>query len=156
MLTILDDISAQLPDVVAIATPPVGDLGWGSDLSCTDDLDPTMSEILGSDPLAVAQANYRRLRTTPGELLDDPDYGKDIDAYIQQGMTAAALQRIPAEVTAELQQDDRNNNVRANLTKTTDGAYRLDVSADSVVGPYSLTLALTDAGALLDAIHGTK
>ena len=153
MQTILDDIDANLPTLARIYQPTGADVGFGSDLSCTDDVSPTFETISGDEPLAVAQAAYRRLRTAIGELLDDPDYGCDIEAYIQRGLTPQVLQELKIGAQAELLTDDRIATVDVNLTSTDPTTYLLDIRCTSTQGPFSLTFELTDAQAALSAIQ---
>lgn len=144
--------TAELARVVAM---PTGDLGFGSDLSCTDDLTANMLEIPGDSPLAVAQANFRRLTTARGTVPDDPDYGLDVREFLNHGLTQKSLQEIPGQVRGELGKDDRND--RASLTvEMTIGpdfkSFELMVRAQAATGPYSFTLAVVDGAALLKEI----
>lgn len=144
MQTILDQIASAT--LLPLGTAPTGDVGFGADLDCADDLTDTFGEVSG--PIAVAQANYRRLITGPGEILDDPDYGYDLSTLIQRPLLRETLLQIPSRIEQELLLDDRNLSVEVALTgEGTD--LTIDVRVESASGPYTLTLGLTDSALLL-------
>jgi phage baseplate assembly protein W len=151
--TILDNLQSQLPDVARIFQPSGADVSFGSDLSCADDVTLTFDTVAGDDPMAVAQSAYRRLRTAIGELLDDPDYGCDIDAYLQRGLTPQTLQQLKTDIQAELLTDDRIATVDCQITPTDGANFILTILCTSAQGPFSLTFDLTDAQAALSAIQ---
>jgi hypothetical protein len=140
--------------------PPDGtDLGYGSDLWCVDDLKETMDEIPNSDsPLAIAQANYRRLRTSRGQLYDDLDYGLDIRSFVNKGVTVAELQSIAGQIRNELLKDDRNESIVVTMTPNESNfpgtGYEIRIDGVTAQGPFTLTLALTDADVLIKEIQG--
>ena len=153
MQSILDNIQAQLPDIARSFQPAGADVVFGSDLSCLDDVTPTFDTVAGDDPMAVAQSAYRRLRTAIGELLDDPDYGCDIDAYIQRGLTSQTLQQLKTDIQAELLTDDRIATVDCQITPTDGADFVLTILCTGSQGPFSLTFELADAQAALSAIQ---
>lgn len=119
---------------------------FGSDLSCTDDLDDVAREISGQDVLA--QAIYRRLTTPRGQLLDDPDYGIDVRSFLSRGIDAGKLREIEGTIRQEVLKDERVANVTAQasidyrsysmtvslIVTTGEGPFRLvfDITADTV------------------------
>jgi len=152
-----DKIAEYTAQLRREVSPPTGDLGFGGDLSCTDDLTSDMAEIDGDSPLAVAQSNYRRLTTAHGTLPDDPDYGRDVREFLNRGLTRLSLQEIPGQIRGELVKDDRNdpNKLSINMAIAADfKSFSLDIRGETARGPYSLTLAVTDGGVLLKEIQG--
>lgn len=115
---------------------------FGSDLSCTDDLDPGAKEVSGED--ALAQALYRRLTTPRGQLIDDPDYGLDIQSFLHRGITAGELRGIEGAIRAEVLKDDRVANFTAKAT-TSDGGASMEVNLviTTGTGPFRLIFQLT-------------
>jgi hypothetical protein len=159
MSFLLDQIALRVAVLVPITPAPTGDLGFGSDLSCVDDITSDAAELSGSDPLLVAQAAYRRLITARGALPDDADYGLDVRGMFGKALTRQAQIEIPGRVRAELEKDDRIVPETLQITITPTGGlahadFDLDVQGETALGPFSLTLALTDAGALLKEIRG--
>lgn len=159
MSILTDQIAANVAALVPLVAFPSGDLGFGSDMSCTDDITADAAELDGSDPLVVAQANYRRLTTPRGALPDDADYGFDVRGFCGKPLTKKALTEIPGQVRAELQKDDRNLDASIVVTVTptggiANGDFDLEVKGETALGPYTLTLAVTDADVLVKEIRG--
>lgn len=157
-MTIVQDKIAEYTAALSRIVPvPTGDLGFGADLSCTDDITHDAAELPGDSPLAVAQANYRRLTTPHGSVPDDPDYGLDVRGFLNRGLTQKSLQEIPGQVRGELRKDDRNDpsNLVVTMTILPDfKSFDLDIRAQAATGPYTLTLAVTDGGVLVKEISG--
>lgn len=115
---------------------------FGTDLSCTDDLDETMKEISGQDVLA--QAIYRRLTTPRGQLIDDPDYGIDVRSFLSRGVDAGKLHEIEGTIRQEVLKDERVANVTAKATidyKTYSITVSLIVTTGD--GPFRLVFSIT-------------
>ena len=128
---------------------------YGSDLAGTDDLDPFMTELDGTDVLVVAQAIYRRLTTAKGSLIEDPDYGLDVRAFLRKAMTPAYLASIPGQIENEITKDDRITNVVVRMTDNGDSTFDLDVSGETADGEFTLTAAVSADGVILKEIQGS-
>ena len=153
-MTIVDDTLAELIAAIPrVMAAPTGDLGFGSDLSCRDDLTQNMVEVPGDSIQAVAEANYRRITTPRGSLLDDPDYGIDVREFLHQPATTQRQSEIAAIIRAELLKDDRNDEISVSLQSTNAGRdWTIYIDGQTAEGPFSLTIALTDGAALLKDI----
>jgi hypothetical protein len=90
---------------LTIASPSGTPVGYGHDLSCTTDLDPSMLEVDGLQ--CLSQALFRRIITPRGTLIDDPNYGVDLTGYLNDDLGPADLARIGASVDAEFAKDER-------------------------------------------------
>lgn len=157
MTIVHDKIAEYTAQLAREVAPPTGDLGFGTDLSCTDDLTSDMAEIGGDSPLAVAQAMYRRLTTAHGTVPDDPDYGLDVRDFLNRGLTRLSLQEIPGQIRGELRKDDRIEPTTLSIDMTISADFKsfsLDIRGEAAAGPYSLTLAVTDGAVLLKEIQG--
>lgn len=152
MSIVSDAIAEFTAELVQLVDTPTGDLGFGSDLSCTDDLTEDAAELPGDSPLAIAQSNYRRLRTPRGTVRDDPDYGIDLCMFLHEPMTPSRQIEVGGIIRSELLKDDRNESVDVTLTPR--GLRDLDISIRGTLaagGTFSLTMALV-GGALLEEI----
>ena len=87
------------------STAKLQQVNYGSDLSCLNDLDPSMLETSGLHMLA--QALCRRLITPRGTLIDDANYGFDLRQFLGDDLAPADVARISAGVDAELVKDER-------------------------------------------------
>lgn len=115
---------------------------YGSDLWCENDIDETASELPSTNPLLVAQANYRRLSTERGTLIDDPDYGFDLLGLVHHGVTQDFLASIPGQVRNELLKDDRNETVEVQVSNVTARAFDIEIRGTTATGPFELVMAL--------------
>jgi hypothetical protein len=131
---------------------PLVDLGYGSDLSCVDDVTESMSELDGSDITLVIQSNYRRLTTPRGSLPDDPYYGYDLAMLLNSGMTRVGIQGVADQIRAELEKDDRNDSIDVTLTQVTSREWKVSVTGETSEEPWEMTIAVVDGTSLLDSI----
>ena len=157
LATVITDGLASLDRVLDAPAEP---FGYGSDLYCDSDLIEAMTEIDGSDSLVLAQAILRRLDCPRGGLPDDPDYGIDLRGFLNEGTSFRDLDSIGSQINAEISKDDRVTAAsKATVTRNATGS-ELNVSirivpADPAFKPFRLTLAVTSAAIILQAIEAT-
>jgi hypothetical protein len=156
MTIVHDKIAEFTAELEREVETPSGDLGYGSDLSCTDDITPDADEIPGDSLRALAESNYRRVTTRRGSIPDAPDDGVDINDYLNQGITPEKLAEIPGILKNELEKDDRNEpgSVAVVMTPTGADTYDIAISGTAAAGPFSLTFAVKDGEATLKEING--
>lgn len=112
---------------------------FGTDIACTEDLDPTLDLVHGG--AALAQAIVRRLSTPRGALLDDPDYGYDVRALLCDEVTSTSLIAAKAAIANEVEKDERVFMCSAELAfdhRTSKLRFRLSVTTSR--GPFRLVL----------------
>lgn len=124
---------------------------FGGDLDCAEDLTAEMREVSG--PIALAQNVYRRLSTPRGMVIDAPDYGRDLRAYLHKGLTPTEQTGIPGEVRAEILKEERIENAEVQVTAFVDEAMTLAIRCESAEGPFSLTLDVTAAAVVLAEVR---
>ncbi len=117
-------------------------IDFGSDLMCATDLDPMMRELAADDTRLVAEACLRRLHTTRGGLIDDPDYGFDVRELLRSPMTRAQLAGVPARIRAELAKDDRILTLDVDVRQTAAELF-VSIHAETDIGPFDLTGPIT-------------
>lgn len=114
---------------------------YGSDISTFPDLDGTFTSISGTR--VVCEAIARRLWTPRGSLLGSPNYGIDLQAWLNEAMDAdsvAALQRL---VRAELAKEERLAGVVVAASFDFEAStLTLQIAANLVTGE-SFSLVLT-------------
>jgi hypothetical protein len=142
--------TALLTREVPTPTPP---FGWGADVSCDRDLEEGMPEVFGD--LALAQALVRRLDCPRGALPDDGDYGIDLRANLNRGLTVTEVRGLAGSIRSELTKDDRVDTVAVTVAPTPAGeVIRVSIQVTprdaALGGPFSLTLAVTDGGVLVE------
>ncbi len=155
MTTVMQDVIAEeLAKLERTMDAPAAPFGYGSDLSCADDLAADMAEVDGFSTLALAQAIVRRLDCPRGGLPDDPDYGIDLRSYVNRGTTRDGILALAGAVRSEIEKDDRVDRVAVTVTPLPTGqalGVRLVVTpADPSLGGFALTLAVTSAQVVID------
>lgn len=150
-------VQSAIDEGLAVLTPlvraPVAPLGYGSDLSCAEDLTETMEELAGDNVLVLGQALLRRLDTPRGSLVDDQDLGLDVRGYLNSGTTDRELRALEGAIGIEWRKDDRVRVADVTAALADDGSemtIRGRVTpADPTKAPFTITLAATDLGVLL-------
>lgn len=158
MTTVVQNfIAAELAAAERLMDAPVAPFGYGSDLSCADDLSPDMAEVDGFSTLALAQALVRRLDCPRGGLPDDPNYGIDLRSYANRGVTSDDVRALAGAIRSELEKDDRVDGVAVIVMPSTTGqslAVTLAVTpVDPNLGGFSLTLAVTSATTVIEEMR---
>lgn len=148
ILAVLATVPAG-PEPIA---PAVDD--HGSDLSCGTDITVDAKELIGDDPLIVAESDVRRLTTDRGTLPDDPDVGHNLEQYIQKPMTPAEVATIAGQVRGELLKDDRHETLNVWTTGQTTSNLLVHIRGTTAKGPFRLVMAITDAGVAVKEIYG--
>lgn len=121
---------------------------FGTDIYGATGIDPTGRNVTGT--LLLSQAIARRVTTRRGWVLGAPDYGIDVGDYIGQDITDSDLPRINAEVTAEIEKDDRVFTVTVTTSLSSSGTtgapktMKMGIDGTSAPGPFRLVLAVSD------------
>lgn len=114
---------------------------YGTDLSCVTDLDPAGLEVSGRT--CLAQAIARRLQTPRGGLIDDPNYGFAVTAFLNDDLTARDLALIASNVQAECVKDERVISASATVTLSAAGVLTVAINLVDFVGPFRLVLGVS-------------
>lgn len=110
-------------------------ISLGSDLSCVSDLDPGGAEV--SEKLLLAQALARRLTTPRGRLIDDANYGYDLNQWLNADVGPAELAQIQSQSQAECLKDERVQSVTVTVTYVLT-VMIVTISIVSALGPFQL------------------
>ncbi len=168
-MTIVEDwIETELAGLTPLASAPTGDLGYGTDLSCTADVVETSEGLAEVDPFsaqAIGESTVRCWTTERGTLPDDPDYGRDIKAYANHGTTQAELRDLSGQLRNEALKDDRIDEIQVSAVYVST-TRTLTVSAvitpvniltgeGSPEGKFSLILSVVD-GVVLSELVGAS
>lgn len=156
MTVVTDAIAADLATLERVVDAPVGELGYGTDLSCVTDVTDDLAEVDPNSTTAIAESLLRRYSTPRGGLPDDPDYGCDVRGFANRGVTVAELRDLGGAARNEARKDDRVEDAEVIATSSQNGSV-LAVSgkitpADPALGTFSFTFAVTGGQALLETI----
>jgi hypothetical protein len=155
MSIVTDAIAEDLATLERVIPTPTAPFGYGSDLSCVNDLSDTAEEVDPFGQLGIAQAAVRRLTTQRGTLPDDPEYGHDVTQYLNRGMTPEDIRDGQSACRNELTKDDRIEDATVTFTLITLTVLRIGVAltpADPNLKPFTFTFAVTDGAVLLEAL----
>lgn len=153
-----DAIAAEIALLEQLVPTPVEPFGYGVDSYGTTDLTDTLEEVDAFSPEGISQALARRFQTPRGTLVqDDEDYGRDVRAYLNRGTTPAELRELAGELRLEGLKDDRISSLEVTVTlptlNTMSIAVRITPEDPSTGGPFDLTLAVTSAEVIVEAIR---
>ena len=118
-------------------------IDFGTDISCTDDLDPLCRDVSGVT--CVCEAILRRAITPLGWLLDDPFYGAGVYDMLSEQIADKDIPSVAARLQAQFLQDERIERVLVRITRDTiePTTFRFDVSGRSSEGPFELTRSIS-------------
>ncbi len=154
---VAEAIAAEIATLQRLVTPPSPPLGYGTDLSCTNDITETLDEVDENSPLGIAQAAIRRLTTPRGGLADDPDYGLDVRGYANRATPATELRVLAGQIRNELGKDDRIADAKVTVSFAGNSELRIAIlitPEDPALTDFSFTISVTDGNALLETITG--
>jgi len=129
----------------------VGDLGFGTDLSCWDDLASDYGLVDPTSQVAVLQSNFRRITTRLGSLADigeSIDDTCDVFDLIQTPHTPAAIQAWQDRIRQCIMADDRNASCSVTILDDGAGGCTITILGTTSAGPYELVFALSGTGSL--------
>ena len=116
-------------------------INYGSELSCTLDVDPNGSMVSGGH--LIAEALYRRVITPRGRVIDDPNYGTDLTQYINDDQPKSAQAQIQAAVVQECLKDERVLQCTCTTSLNSIGVMSITIYFIAAPGPFTLVLAAT-------------
>lgn len=114
------------------AADPNDPLGY--DLSCWDDLDPSMAEVSGA--AMMDEVAHRRINTSRGQLITDMNYGINVWDILSAEATPAQVAQVSGLVDQELLKDDRIQSSSSALD-TTVTPNTLATVLQAATGPFS-------------------
>lgn len=116
-------------------------VNYGHDLWCITDLDPGMIEVDGRR--CLAQAIARRLITPRGGLIDDPNYGYDLTAFLNGDFDQPTLARMNGQIVAECLKDERVVSASSQVV-VTGGVLIVTIAITDGLGPFPLVLSISN------------
>jgi hypothetical protein len=151
---VLDAIAADLATLTREVPTPAEPFGYGTDLRCTTDVTANLDEVDPFSPVAIVEALIRRLTTPRGRLPDDPEYGLDVTAMVNRGITQSELRDIQTQIRNESSKDDRVDDVAVTVTMLAYNSARIQmmIAPADAQRPFSATLAVTDGQLLMEAL----
>lgn len=143
---------AEVAETQRVSTilPPA--TGYGTDIICDSDLDALCREEDPSAAIGVARAIFRRLTTPRGGLIDDPEYGFDVNSLLHKAMLPQFEAAIPGIIRNEILKDERVESVDVRWTRVGSEQFEISISGTCAAGPFRLVMQLTDGNAILQEL----
>lgn len=152
---VLDAIAADTATLTRLVPSPLEPFGYGTDLSCVEDVTEDLAEVDPFTVRAIGEALARRLTTPRGSLPDDPDYGLDVRGYCNRGVPITELQDLSGQIRGEVTKDDRVEDAAVTVTIPARNQLHISVTVtpvDPSLGPFSLTFAVVNGQLTLESL----
>lgn len=101
-----------------------------------------MPSTMASGLQCVAEAVLRRWGTSPGQLIDDPNYGRNVFDLVSDDLTPAQVAYEQQQLAAEAQKDERVLRCSVVLSLPASGVLSLTASILTAAGPFRLVLSV--------------
>jgi hypothetical protein len=112
-------------------------LSWGT----PGGQDLSMPSYMASGVQVVAEAYLRRLCTSRGQLIDDPNYGFNVMDLVSDDLSPRDVSYAQQQIAAEGEKDDRIIRASAVVTLTVAGLLTIAITATTALGPFKLVVA---------------
>jgi hypothetical protein len=109
-----------------------------------------MVEVTGRT--CLVQALARRLITARGTLIDDPNYGFDLNQFLNDDLDAADVARIGSGIDAEFLKDERVLSSTTTAVLNVGGALVVTAQIQDQQGPFKLVLSVGSVSATILSI----
>lgn len=123
-------------------------MGFGSDFSGFDDLDPRLLFLEGDadEVTSLIQAVARRYITPRGGLFYDPSYGLDLRQFISSSFSPAQMEAL---IAAEARKEERVTDCVATVTVSGD-TFEVEIRCTaSLGGTFDFTLSVSQVSVSL-------
>ena len=153
-MTILESIRAELATLSREVTQPQPPFNYGNDLRCTADLHEDLAELDPDSPEGIAEAIVRRWTCSRVQNADDPDYGRDVRALLNHGVTQADLLAEAGLLRAEAEKEETVDSCTVSLVADSAGQV-VNIHAevtpkDPTIAPFRFVAAVTDGATMLE------
>lgn len=128
------------------------DPDFGTTLSCVTDFASDARTVTGF--MVVGEAIARRWSTPRGRLIAYPNYGFDLQQYVNADMSPRDIAGLRAGAEAEAEKDERVEKCKvAAALETSTGILTLSAIVQTAKGPFTLVVAVSSV--TLDLISVT-
>lgn len=154
--TVSTAIATHLAELERVTATPAAPFGYGTDVSCTSDLSPTLELVDPFSTRSIGEAIVRRLDCPRGALVDDADYGIDVSSFCNEPMTRQEIDALAGKIRAEVTKDDRIASAVVRVTSTPTGdelAISIVATPTDSARSFELVLAVTSADVILEELR---
>jgi hypothetical protein len=105
-----------------------------------------MPSYMAGGTLVVAEAILRRWTTSPGQLIDDGDYGYSLVDLISQDLSPSDIAYAQTQAGVEAEKDERVLGAVVQLDFSVQGVVSVSAIITTANGPFSLTASVSAIG----------
>lgn len=158
---VLDAIAADVALLTSTIDAPTDGLGYGTDISCTNDLAEDGGDVDPMSVEAISQALLRMYDCPLGGIYGDPEYvSMDLRARLNRGVTTTEVRSLEDEMRTIAVSDDRVSSATVAVTLSASGR-ELTATIEIVpedptrLDPFRLVIVATDATLLLEEMSAS-
>jgi hypothetical protein len=115
-------------------------VSFGSCWGTPNGQDLSTPSYMASGNQVVAEAILRRWTTSPGQLVDDPNYGRNVWDLVNAALSPRDLAYAQQQFSAEAEKDERVLSCPVVLTITAAGLVTLSATVTTAAGPFPLVV----------------
>lgn len=108
--------------------------------------DLSTPSYMASGNLVIAEAILRRWTTSPGQLIDDADYGYNLTDLISSDLSPADLAYAQVQAGAQAEQDERVLACLVQLDLSVQGVLTVTAIVTTANGPFTLVASVSAIG----------
>lgn len=112
---------------------------WGTPNG--DDL--SMPSYMASENQVVAEAILRRWSTSPGQLIDDPNYGFNVMDLVNDDLGPKDIAYAQQQLAQECQKDERVRSASVVVTLSVAGLVTIAATVVTAAGPFKLVVEVS-------------
>jgi len=99
--------------------------------------------VMASGNRCVAEAILRRWTTNQGDLIDDPNYGRNLIDLLSRPLSPGQLAYEQQQAAAEAKKDERVKSATVTLSLSIAGVLMIDATLVTANGPFHLVASVS-------------
>ncbi len=124
-------------------TQPVQVVNLGTCWGTPGGQDLSSPSYMAAGLQCVGEAVARRWTTSPGELIDDADYGRNLQDLLSADLTPADIAYEQQQLAAEAQKDERVRSAVVTLVLDVAGQLSAVANIVTAAGPFRLVVTVS-------------
>lgn len=121
----------------------VGVVNLGTCWGTPNGQDLSSPSYMASGNLCVAEAVLRRWTTSQGELIDDPNYGRNLIDLLSRPLGPGEIAYEQQQAAAEARKDERVKAAIVVLNLSIAGVLMIDATITTAAGPFHLVASVS-------------
>lgn len=123
--------------------PSSNAINFGTCWGTPNGQDLSMPSYMATGNQVVAESILRRWTTSPGELIDDPNYGYNVMDLVSADLGVKDIAYAQQQLAQEAQKDERVLSATVKVVLTAAGFLTITATIVTAAGPFQLVVAVT-------------